>query len=152
MSEVMTGDDFYDGEDDGSNVVKELRKALKAKEKQVKELESRLGDIETAGRQSVIEGVLTESGVPQGISKFIPDDVVTREQIDSWLEGNAELFGLTKVDKKDSDEVQAASRMAKLGDQAQAVDAGDILSRIASATSEEELNEALFGTTAGPVG
>lgn len=152
MSEVMTGDDYLDDENDGSSVVKELRKALKASQKQVKELESELGDIRNADRKSTIEGVLTESGVPTGIAKFIPDDVVTREQVDSWLEENAELFGLTKVDKKDSDEVQAASRMAKLGDQAEAVDPGDILSRIASASSEEELNEALFGTAHGPVG
>ena len=152
MSEVMTGDDFYDGEDDGSNVVKELRKALKAKEKQVKELESQLGEIQSAGRQKVIEGVLTESGVPQGISKFIPDEVVTAEGVSEWLNENAELFGLTKVESKDSDEVQAASRMAKLGDVAQAVDPGDLLTRIQSANSEEELNEVLFGNKLGKVG
>ena len=152
MSEVMTGDDFLDDENDGSNVVKELRKALKASQKQVKDLESQLGEIRSADRKSVIEGVLSESGVPVGIAKFIPDDVVTKEDVDSWLEENAELFGLTKADTKDSAEIQAASRMAKLGDQAGSVDPGDILSRIASATSEEELNEALFGTALGPVG
>lgn len=151
MSEVMTGDDFYDGEDDGS-LIKELRKALKAKEKQVKELESQLGEIHSAGRQKVIEGVLTESGVPQGISKFIPDEVVTAEGVSEWLNENAELFGLTKVESKDSDEVQAASRMAKLGDVAQAVDPGDLLTRIQSANSEEELNEVLFGNKLGKVG
>ena len=126
MSEQMTGDDFYDGEDDGS-LVKELRKALKAKDKQVKDLEAKLGEIESAGRQSVIEGVLTESGVPLGIAKFIPDDVVTAEGVDAWLEENAELFGLTKVESQESAEVQAASRMAKLGNVSEAHDPGDLL-------------------------
>ncbi len=152
MSEVMTGDDFLDDENDGSNVVKELRKALKASQKQVKDLETQLSDFRNADRKTTIEGVLTESGVPIGIAKFIPDDVVTKEDVDSWLEENAELFGLTKVESKNSEEIQAASRMAKLGAQAESVDPGDILSRIASATSEEELNEALFGTALGPVG
>jgi len=152
MSEVMTGDDYLDDENDGSNVVKELRKALKASQKQVKDLETQLSDFRNADRKTTIEGVLTESGVPIGIAKFIPDDVVTKEDVDSWLEENAELFGLTKVESKNSEEIQAASRMAKLGAQAESVDPGDILSRIASATSEEELNEALFGTALGPVG
>ena len=148
MSEQMTGDDFYDGEDDGS-LVKELRKALKAKDKQVKDLEAKLGEFESAGRQSVIEGVLTESGVPLGIAKFIPDDVVTTEGVDAWLEENAELFGLTKVESQESAEVQAASRMAKLGNVSEAHDPGDLLSRIQSANSEEELNEVLFGNKHG---
>ncbi len=152
MSEVMTGDDFLDDENDGSNVVKELRKALKASQKQVKELESELGEIRNADRKSTIEDVLTESGVPTGIAKFIPDDVVTAEGVSEWLNENAELFGLTKVETKDSDEVQAASRMAKLGDVAQAVDPGDLLSRIQTANSEEELNEVLFGNKLGKVG
>ena len=150
MSDTTFDDDDFEGDD--SNVVRELRKALKAKDKQVKELETRLGEIESAGRQQTIEGVLTESGVPVGIAKFIPKEVVTADEVHSWLEENAELFGLQKVDSKDSEEIQAANRMAKIGEVAQAVDAGDILTRISGATTEAELNEVLFGNSAGPVG
>ena len=150
MSDTTFDDDDFEGDD--SNVVRELRKALKAKDKQVKELETRLGEIESAGRQKTIEDVLTESGVPVGIAKFIPKEVVTADEVHSWLEENAELFGLQKANSQDSEEIQAANRMAKIGEVAQAVDAGDILTRISGATTEAELNEVLFGNSAGPVG
>lgn len=149
MSDTTFDDDDFEGDD--SNVVRELRKALKAKDKQVKELETRLGEIESAGRQQTIEGVLTDAGIKPGIAKFIPKDITTEEEVRVWLDENAELFGLTKVDSTDSDEVKAAGRLAKLGDVAEAVDPGDLLTRIAAATSQEELNEALFGNPVGPV-
>lgn len=152
MSDMSFDDDEFDG--DESNVVRDLRKALKAKDKQVKELNSRLEEIETAGRQQTIEGVLAEAGVKPGIGKFIPKEIVTPDEVRAWLGDNAELFGYSKAEDagEDSDDVKAAARIAKFGDVAQVSDPGDLLSRIAAASNEQELNEALFGNAIGPVG
>jgi len=148
MSDVMYDDDL-DMNDDSTSL-RDLRKAYKAKEKQVKDLQGRLDEIESAGRQNTIEDVLKDSGVNEKIAKFIPSDVTTVEQVRLWLEENSEVFGLVRSDTEDTDEVKAAGRLAKLGDVAGAVDPGDLFNRIASAGSAEELNEALFGSRSGP--
>ena len=148
MSEVMYDDDLEMSDD--STSLRDLRKAYKAKEKQVKDLQGRLDEIESAGRQSTIEDVLRDSGVNEKIAQFIPKDVTTGEQVRLWLDENSEIFGLVRTDTTDTDEVKAAGRMAKLGDVAEAVDPGDLLNRIASAGNAEELNEALFGSKHGP--
>ena len=140
-------------DDSGTNVLRELRKAYKAKEKQVKELEERLTELATASRRSTIEGVLTEAGVDTRIARFIPGDVTTSDEVSSWLQENGDLFGVQIQEQpvEAAPEVQAASRMANIANAAPALDGGDLLSRIEAATSAEELNMALFGNTAGPV-
>jgi len=148
MSEVMYDDDL-DMSDDSTSL-RDLRKAYKAKEKQVKELQGRLDEIETAGRRNTIEDVLKDSGVNDKLAKFIPSDVLTAEQVREWLDENSELFGLVRSDAQDTEDVKAAGRMAKLGDVAEAVNPGDLLNRIAAAGNAEELNEALFGSKFGP--
>lgn len=139
-------------DDSGTNVLRELRKAYKAKEKQVKELEERLTELATASRRSTIEGVLTEAGVDTRIARFIPGEVTTPEEVQEWLQENGDLFGVQVQEPVEAaPEVQAAARLANIANAAPALDGGDLLSRIEAATTAEELNLALFGNTAGPV-
>lgn len=151
MSEMDFDIDNLD-DDSGSNVLKELRKAYKAKEKQVKELEEKLTELSTASRQNTIEGVLTDAGVDTRISRFIPDTVTTADEVQSWLSENGDLFGIeVQSAAEPTPEIQAAHRMANMTNAAPSLDGGDLMSRIEAASSVEELNEALFGNTAGPV-
>lgn len=139
-------------DDSGTNVLRELRKAYKAKEKQVKELEERLTELATASRRSTIEGVLTEAGVDTRIARFIPGDVTTADEVSAWLQENGDLFGVQIQEQAEAaPEVQAAHRLANIANAAPALDGGDLMSRIEAATSAEELNMALFGNPAGPV-
>jgi hypothetical protein len=148
MSDV--GFELDDENDDSSNVLKELRKAYKAKEKQVKELQDQLAGFQNASRQSTIDGVLAEANVDPRVARFIPDDISDVDGIKSWLAENGELFGAPGVEAKP--EVEAAARMAGVSESATPVDAGDIFAKMAGAGSEEELNEILFGNKVGPVG
>ena len=148
MSDV--GFELDDENDDSSNVLKELRKAYKAKEKQVKELEEKLAGYHNASRQSTIDGVLAEANVDPRVARFIPDDINDVDGIKSWLAENGELFGAPGVEAKP--EVEAAARMAGVSESAAPVDAGDIFAKMANAGSEEELNQILFGNEVGPVG
>ena len=138
-------------DDSGTDVVKQLRKAYKAKQKEIENLRQQVQELSTASRKSVVEGVLTEQGVDTRISKFIPDSVQTAEEVSAWLSENGELFGVNVQPQESPEEVQAASRMASIGEVATPADSGDIMSRINSATSPEELNEILFGNQVGPV-
>ena len=148
MSDV--GFELDDENDDSSNVLKELRKAYKAKEKQVKELQYQLAGFQNASRQSTIDGVLAEAKVDPRVARFIPDDINDVDGIKSWLAENGELFGAPGVEAKP--EVEAAARMAGVSESAAPVDAGDIFAKMASASTEEELNQILFGNEVGPVG
>lgn len=151
MSDVV-GSDLYGDEmdDDSSNVLKELRKAYKAKEKQVKELQDQLAGFQNASRQATIDGILTEANVDPRVARFIPDDISDADGVKAWLAENGELFGAPGVEAKP--EVEAAARMAGVSESAAPVDAGDIFAKMAHAGSEEELNEILFGNKIGPVG
>jgi len=147
-------DDFdVDNLDDdlGTDVVRQLRKAYKAKQKEIEALRKQVEEMSTATRRSVVEGVLTEQGVDARISKFIPESVTTADEVSAWLSENAELFGLSVQPQESPEEVKAASRIASIGEMAAPADSGDVLSRINSATSPEELNEILFGNSMGPV-
>lgn len=149
MSDV--GFDLDDEMDDGSsNVLKELRKAYKAKEKQVKELEEKLAGYANASRQSTIDGILAEANVDPRVARFIPDDISNADEVKAWLAENGELFGAPNVEAKP--EVEAAARMAGVSESAAPVDAGDIFAKMASASTEAELNQILFGNEVGPVG
>lgn len=136
--------------DDSSNVLKELRKAYKAKEKQVKELEERLAGFQNASRQTTIEGILAEAGVDARVARFIPNDISEPDDVKSWLSENGDLFGATSVEAQP--DVDAAARMANMTETAAPADAGDIFAKMAGASTEEELNEILFGNKVGPVG
>jgi hypothetical protein len=152
MSEMDFDIDNLD-DDSGSNVLKELRKAYKAKEKQVRELEEKLTEISTASRRNTIEGVLTNAGVDTRIARFIPDEVTSAEGVQEWLSENGDLFGVEVAQQQEpaAPEVEAAYRMANMANAAPSLDGGDLMSRIESATSVEELNEALFGNPIGQV-
>lgn len=97
-------DNYWDDEEEGdtdqydfssdTDLVKKLRKALKAEQKKAKELESTLGELSKAQRERVLKDVLTSKGVNMKVSKFIPADLDSNEEsISAWLDENADVFG-----------------------------------------------------------
>jgi len=84
-----------------TDLVKKLRKALKAEQKRAKELESTLGELSKAQRERVLKDVLTSRGVNMKVAKFIPTDLdASEEAIGSWLEQNGDVFGFTREPKQ----------------------------------------------------
>jgi len=140
------------GDDLGTDVVRQLRKAYKAKQKEIEQLRKQVEEFSTANRNSVIEGTLTANGLDARMSKFMPNEVVTTEDVNAWINENADILGISAGSPQESsEEVQAASRMADMTSHTPAASAGDIMSRIEAAGSQEELNEVLFGNPNGPV-
>jgi uncharacterized protein YdiU (UPF0061 family) len=87
--------DFEEPSRDDSNVVKQLRKTLRAKEAELKKFESELSELRGAQRQSTIASVLSSKGVSPKIAKFIPTDIeATTEAIDAWVTEYADVFGI----------------------------------------------------------
>jgi hypothetical protein len=100
MANQYEDDDFDDIEETtDQNGPANLRKALKRAEKEKKELAEQLAAIQIDLRSRSVKEVLATKGVPDKVAKFIPGDVTTPEQIDSWLTENSDVFGFSKTEE-----------------------------------------------------
>jgi len=104
-------DDDFDFEDQGQNnqgsndgdLVKKLRKALRAKEKENKDLAERFESVSKVQREQIVNQVLNQKGVNPKAARLILKDLdsVNEEAVNGWLEDNADLFGLTVQKQED---------------------------------------------------
>lgn len=146
-------DDYEDDDQelDGTDLVKKLRKAERLKEKRIKELETELSEIRGARRTDVINSVLSERGVNTKIAKFIPSDVEpTPDALNSWLEENADVFGI-QLEKPQTDEDQQRQLRtlrqidAITSNASVPVGADDILNRLDQAESADDIIKMIHG-------
>lgn len=81
--------------DDSTDLVRKLRKAERAKEKRIRELEDELGSLRTAQRENVIKSVLSEKGINPKIAAFIPSTIeADANALASWIDEYADVFGV----------------------------------------------------------
>ena len=74
-------DDFDDTpSNDGDNLVKQLRKAAKQKDKELAELRSQFENLTKAQRDRAIKDALASRGVNTKIASFIPSDIDPTEE------------------------------------------------------------------------
>ncbi len=98
-------DDDLDTQDqyagDGSDLLKKLRKAKRADEKRIKELTEQLETLSKAQRERLVKEVLEKKGVNQKAARLVMKDLdeVNEETVSSWLEDNADLFGIKVADE-----------------------------------------------------
>jgi ABC-type sugar transport system substrate-binding protein len=148
MSNYEYEDDDDDFTQDSSNdLVKQLRKAAKQKDKELQELRAQFEGISKAQRERAIKDALAARGVNQKISSFIPSDIdPTEESVSKWLEANADVFGLNiesnqAVPNTDPADIAAYKRMTQTTEAGITPESGqDIMSRLMNANSKEELD------------
>lgn len=142
-------DDETESTYDSNDLVKQLRKANKQKEKELAELKSQFDGLSKAQRERAIKDTLEARGVNSKIAKFIPSDIdPTEESLSKWLDDNGDVFGFqtTESNQNTVDPAQAAAykRMNNATEQGQTPDASDdILRKLMSANSKEELDEVI---------
>ena len=150
----MSNFEYEDDEDDytseSNDLVKQLRKANKQKEKELAELNAQFGEISKAQRERAIKDALESRGVNSKIAKFIPSDIdPTEESLSKWLDDNGDVFGFSATEPTNQpavDPAQAAAykRMNSVTEQGLTPDASDdIMRRLMSANSKEELDEVI---------
>ena len=151
----MSNYDYEDEDDNDSqeslsnDLVKQLRKANKQKEKELAELKSQFENLSKAQRDRAIKDVLEARGVNKKISSFIPSDIdPTEESLSKWLDDNADVFGIQapETSKPAVDPAQAAAykKMNNAVEQGLTPDsADDIMRKLMSANSREELDEVI---------
>jgi hypothetical protein len=145
----------YDYEDDddfttdaSSDLVKQLRKAAKQKDKELQELRSQFESLSKAQRERAIKDTLASRGVNQKIAAFIPQDIdPTEESVSKWLSEYADVFGVdapaeTQKANVDPAQAQAYQRLTQAADSGFTPDRGaEIMSRLMNANSADELDE-----------
>jgi hypothetical protein len=141
-------DDFDTPSNDGNDLVKQLRKANKQKEKELAELKAQFDSISKANRERAIKDALASRGVNSKIAAFIPQDIdPTEESVSKWLEDYADIFGVQQAEtqaKPNVDPAQAAAyqRMTNAVEQGATPEfQADVHRRLLNANSREELDE-----------
>ena len=141
-------DDFDTPSNDGNDLVKQLRKATKQKDKELAELKAQYESLAKSNRERAIKDALASRGVNTKIASFIPQDIdPTEESVSKWLEDYSDVFGFQQAETQatpnvDPKQAAAYQRMTN------AVEAGatpefqaDIHRRLMNANSKEELDE-----------
>jgi hypothetical protein len=142
-------DDFDTPSNDGDNLVKQLRKAAKQKDKELAELREKFEGLTKAQRDRAIKDALASRGVNTKISSFIPSDIdPTEESVSKWLEDNADVFGIQAQAEPQRTTVVDPAQAAAYQKMNRAVDSGltpdsgeDIMRKLMNANSREELDE-----------
>jgi hypothetical protein len=151
MSNYEYEDDDDDFTNDSSNdLVKQLRKASKQKDKELQELRSQFENLSKGQRERAIKDVLATRGVNSKIASFIPQDIdPTEESLSKWLDDYADVFGFESSQTQASpnvDPAQAAAykRMTNTADSGSAPEHNaDIMQKLLNTNSREELDEVI---------
>ena len=150
---LMSNYDYEDDDDDftsesNNDLVKQLRKQLKQRDKELSEFKSQFESVSKQNRERAIKDVLESRGVNGKVAKFIPQDLdPTEESLSKWLEDNADVFGFQVEDKQpvvDPAQAAAYKKMNNAVDQGLTPDStDDIMRKLLSANSREELDEVI---------
>jgi hypothetical protein len=146
MSNYDYEDDDFDT-DNGNDLVKQLRKANKQKEKELAELKTQFESISKSNRERAIKDALASRGVNSKIASFIPQDIdPTEESVSKWLEDYADVFGYETQSAQatpnvDPKQAAAYQRMTNAVEQGATPEfQADIHRRLMNANSREELD------------
>jgi hypothetical protein len=142
-------DDDFDMNDSSNDLVKQLRKASKQKDKELNELKAQFESLNKSQRERAIKDALASRGVNSKIASFIPQDIdPTEESVSKWLEDYADVFGI-EVSQNQTPNVNPADaaaykRMTNSADSGASPEHnGDIMQKLMNANSKEELDDVI---------
>ena len=147
MSNYDYEDDDLESNDSGNDLVKQLRKANKQKEKELAELKAQFEGLSKAQRERSIKDALAARGVNTKIASFIPQDIdPTEESVSKWLESNADVFGIQSSENQtaniDPAQAKQYQRMTNAAEQGNSPNAqADVMQKLLNANSREELDD-----------
>jgi len=143
-------DDDFDTNDSSNDLVKQLRKASKQKDKELNELKAQFESLNKSQRERAIKDALASRGVNSKIASFIPQDIdPTEESVSKWLEDYADVFGIETSQTQATPNVNpndaaAYKRMTNSADSGTSPEHnGDIMQKLMNANSREELDEVI---------
>lgn len=146
-------DDFTTPDNSGNDLVKQLRKAAKQKDKELAEIKAQFETLNKQQRERAVKDALEARGVNSKIAKFIPQDIdPTEESLSRWLDENGDVFGFQATPTNnqpnvDPADVAAYKRMNQATEQGLTPDSSeDLLQKILATQTPEELDQLLRST------
>ena len=142
-------DDDFTMDDSSNDLVKQLRKASKQKDKELNELRSQFESLSKGQRDRTIKDALASRGINPKIASFIPQDIdPTEESVSKWLEDYADVFGIevsqTQTPNVNPADAAAYKRMTNSADSGTSPEHnGDIMQKLMNANSKEELDDVI---------
>ena len=143
-------DDDITQDDSPNDLVKQLRKASKQKDKELAELRSQFESLSKGQRERAIKDALAARGVNSKIASFIPQDIdPTEESVSKWLEDYADVFGIETSQTQtqpniNPNDAAAYKRMTNSADSGTSPEHnGDIMQKLMNANSKEELDDVI---------
>jgi hypothetical protein len=143
-------DDDITQDDSPNDLVKQLRKASKQKDKELAELRSQFESLSKGQRERAIKDALAARGVNGKIAAFIPQDIdPTEESVSKWLEDYADVFGIETSQTQtqpniNPNDAAAYKRMTNSADSGTSPEHnGDIMQKLMNANSKEELDDVI---------
>jgi len=143
-------DDDITQDDSPNDLVKQLRKASKQKDKELAELRSQFETLSKGQRERAIKDALAARGVNSKIASFIPQDIdPTEESVSKWLEDYADVFGIESSQTQtqpniNPNDAAAYKRMTNSADSGTSPEHnGDIMQKLMNANSKEELDDVI---------
>jgi hypothetical protein len=148
--EYEDDDDDITTNDSSNDLVKQLRKASKQKDKELQELRAQFENLSKGQRERAIKDLLASRGVNSKIASFIPQDIdPTEESLSKWLDENGDVFGIESGQTQatpnvDPNDAAAYKRMTNSADSGASPEHnGDIMQKLMNANSKEELDEVI---------
>jgi hypothetical protein len=150
MSNYDYEDDDFEMDSSGNDLVKQLRKATKQKDKELSELKAQFESLNKAQRERAIKDALASRGVNGKIAAFIPQDIdPTEESVSKWLEDYSDVFGIESNQTQATPNVSPADAAAYKR-MTNTVEAGvspehndNIMQKLMNANSREELDDVI---------
>ena len=147
MSNYDYEDDDFEN-NDSNDLVKQLRKATKAKDKELADLKAQYESLAKANRERAIKDALASRGVNSKIAAFIPQDIdPTEESVSKWLSDYADVFGVQQAEAQaapnvDPRQAAAYQRMTNAVEQGVTPEfQAQVHQKLMNAQSREELDE-----------
>jgi len=155
--------DYYEDDDqdmNDSDGIKQLRSALKAAQKKLKEQDQELDHFRSGERTRSVADVLNARGLNPKIADLIPSDLRNADDINRWVEERADVFaGVTSAPSQQQNDAPNtvippanASRMSDVLSIGEDVPGGEeqLMAQIRAAANPAELNRLIFGNEQGP--
>jgi hypothetical protein len=135
--------------DTDTDLVKKLRKALKAEQRRSKELETNYSELTKTQKERILKDALASRGVNPKVAAFVPSDIEASEDaIAAWLDSNADVFGIPSKETKSVNENDINS-LKKMDNVLTGLESpgtsNDLERKLTSAESQEEIMSLLSG-------
>ena len=144
-------DNGFESQSNGNNAIKALREKTKADGTKISSLEAQVEALLVKDRERTVVSVLEKKGVNPKAARLVLKDVsdVTEDNVDAWLNDNAELFNLSikpqenqESNDGDSNNLEELGRQDAVTSQANAPGTGgNIAAKIDSFKTFEEIND-----------